>query len=335
MVRRRALARHVCRKTAQDLWTPGCVPVRSLPVLVLHSLLLLGLNADLTSAKTIVVSPGPSTIQAAMGQAVSGDTVLVGPGTYVLDRSISVPGGVTLKSSDGPLSTILDAQYFFRVPSVINIINASPPPIVEGLTIARGWEMARQWGGGIHVSQSSPIINNNLIVDNVNATFEGLGGVGCAIGIFGGSPIVVNNTIVSNHCSAGAIALLSTSATVERNVIAFTSWPDSPSDQGFGVFCEDSPSARVVDNILWMNLPADIDTSCASVEGITNNIVLDPQFCAPVTVGGQGLLGDWRVGLSSPLAPGGPYEGWGATVGICDGTQAIQTTWGRIKATYR
>jgi hypothetical protein len=163
---------------------------------------------DPLGARTIAVSPGPHTIQSAMSEALPGDTVLAGPGRYLLDSGVPVSGGVTLRSSHGPLATILDAQFDLFNIAVIGIVDASPPPTVEGFTLTGGVHIFTSAGGGIHITGSSPLIQNNLIVDNLSQNFEGGPGGGCGIGVFGGNPTIRQNTIVANHCMLGAIRLL-------------------------------------------------------------------------------------------------------------------------------
>lgn len=117
-------------------------------------------------------------------------------------------------------------------------------------------------------------------------------------------------------------------------MIAFTMWESDP-DRRSGITCIESSGAVVRDNIFWINGPAEIDTTCAELPGLVGNVIPDPRFCATSTQLGQGLAGDWRAMPGSPVAPGGPYEAWGARLGVCDGTQILQSTWGRVKAIYR
>jgi hypothetical protein len=104
------------------------------------------------------------------------------------------------------------------------------------------------------------------------------------------------------------------------------------SDVGFGITCENN-RAEISDNLFWANLPTDIHSSCQA--GPSNIVAVDPLLCQPVTYPFDGYDGDWRVLASSPVAPGGSLFGIGAFLGLCPGTSAIESTWGRVKSRYR
>ena len=148
------------------------------------------LGAVPAGAVTRVVDPGPTTIHEAMGQSAPGDSIVLRPGTYALSQAVLVRSGVTITSTDGPWSTILDMQYIVR-----GFILESLPvaPIISGLSFIRavgpGWEV----GGGILSFNSSPEIRNCLFTDSWVMTFEGKGGQGAAIAVLGGAPIIENN----------------------------------------------------------------------------------------------------------------------------------------------
>jgi hypothetical protein len=290
------------------------------------------LNIGEPAAKTFVVVPGTSTIHDAIAQAVSGDSLLLLPGIYPLDRGIVMKGGITLHSQDGPVTTVLsmDSSNDVGVFFFFNVLGVST---IEGVTIAHGALHSGLPGGGITIRNSSPVIQNNLIVGNVNGDIEGNGGLGCGIGIEGGAPVIRNNTIVANTCEYGGIDLYRTSASIEHNIIAFTSLDPIG---GEGISCTDSPAATVRENLFWGNASSNIGPSCTTLVDGSGNVIVDPLFCSPVLRPMDPLAGDWRVGVASPVAPGGPYGGWGAGLGFCPGTTPTQPrSWGSVKARYR
>ncbi len=281
------------------------------------------------------MTPGASSIQAAVDASAPGDTVLVSPGTYSTTQRVFLNKGVAILSSGGPAVTVVDLQYNFG--PVFAVLNAATPPTIEGLTIERGANIFTGAGGGIYVENASPIIRDCLIQANGATNLEGIGGGGGGIGVRGGNPIIENNTIVANWSGSGGIYLESSAATVDHNVIAYNSSFDQLPTEGFGISCVLSTGASIHDNLFWANLPTDLDGSCASVA--SNNVfAVNPQFCAPgypnVASNHLDQL-DWRVFAGSPAAPGGAYGTWGAARSTCPATASTPTTWGHLKAQYR
>jgi len=165
-------------------------------------------NGCLAAASTINVPAQQPTIQAGINAAVTGDTVVVAPGTYA--ENINFNGkGITVKSSKGAATTIIDGGNLG--PVVTFASNEGPTSILQGFTIQHG---SGNNGGGIFVSFASPIITNNRITKNT----AGIGG-----GIFiGGTSTasVLRNTITANTATnfGGGLALyLAGGPTVENN----------------------------------------------------------------------------------------------------------------------
>jgi parallel beta-helix repeat protein len=132
------------------------------------------------------------TVQAGINAANNGDTVLVGPGTYV--ENINFNGkAITLTSAGGPLVTILDGGANGTVVTFNN--NETTSATLSGFTIRNGLQNGLP-GGGILISAASPTISNNIITGNHAA-------VGIGMYISGGSPVIRNNTITGNN-QAGA-----------------------------------------------------------------------------------------------------------------------------------
>lgn len=128
------------------------------------------------------------TISAAIDSAAVGDTVLVGPGTYL--GTVDFSGkDIVLKSASGPDATTLDAGS-----------NDFAVVLQSGETRAAQIDGFRVTGAriGIILSETQPTIENNIIEGNSNA------GVGAGIfcgGASGGpySPLIQNNTIRNNY----------------------------------------------------------------------------------------------------------------------------------------
>ena len=171
---------------------PGGVGAKLRSVSIV-TLILLAISCASTRAQTTIMVPGSQpTVQAGINAAKNGDTVLVGPGTYV--ENINFNGkAITVTSSGGPLVTILDGGGNGTVVTFNQ--NETTSATLSGFTIRNGLQNG-QFGGGILISAASPTISNNIITGNHAA-------VGIGMYINGGSPVIRNNTITGNN-QAGA-----------------------------------------------------------------------------------------------------------------------------------
>ncbi|MCZ6767270.1 MAG: hypothetical protein O7D32_10110, partial [bacterium] len=88
-----------------------------------------------TDAATLLVRQDGTgdfmTIGAAVSAAVAGDSIEVGPGTYPEDNLIET--SVTIFSSMGPASTILDGESSHRV-----LFLRTETFVIEGFTVQNG-----------------------------------------------------------------------------------------------------------------------------------------------------------------------------------------------------
>jgi len=128
------------------------------------------LAATLVSAATIVVDLSDGghaiTIQAAVGLAAAGDTVLVLPGVYA--ENIILASGVTLRSRDGFTDTIIDGQGG----KCVEARRCAAGTRVVGFTLTNGGSFE---GGGVAVFDNTEIeIAHNLII-NHKVEFGGAG----------------------------------------------------------------------------------------------------------------------------------------------------------------
>ncbi len=99
-------------------------------------------------AGIINVPSDQSTIQAGIDAAVNGDEVIVAPGTYF--ETIHFLGkAITLRSSDGPAVTIIDATGLsIRVVTISNSQN----PVLDGFTVTGG-NITNGSGGGLFIAE--------------------------------------------------------------------------------------------------------------------------------------------------------------------------------------
>ena len=144
--------------------------------------------------------------------------MLVAAGTYF--ETIDLLGkAITVRSSDGPEVTIIDAQLSGRVVTCVS--GEGPDTVVEGFTITNG---SAQNGGGMVNFSSSPTVNNCVFIGNqatfafgggmlnnnssptvTNCTFTGnsalssFAGGGGGMANLGSNPLVVNCAFIENH----------------------------------------------------------------------------------------------------------------------------------------
>lgn len=295
---------------------------------------LVCLTASLLS--NIIGVPGNySTIQAAINASSGGDTVLVEPGTYM--ENINFRGK----------NIVLTSRYYLtNNPATINstIINGSAPvypdtascviisshedstAVLQGFTITGGG--GTRWndehgpgnfyreGGGILIQYSNPVIQNNIIFNNLITNVTGVistGGGGMRIGdcypriynniIYGntaryGAGIVLNysgceiknNIIIVNYGSfqygAGSAIWINSTFTRPRIIENNTITGNSATSGTGGIFVSGATTLR--NNIIWGNTPANVQisgsgasVSYSDIQGGypgTGNLNADPMF---------------------------------------------------------
>jgi hypothetical protein len=130
------------------------------------------LLAAIARADTLDVPGDFATIQAALNASVSGDVVLVAPGTWL--GGVSLPShSVTLESSGGAAVTVIDAQGSGPAVTLL-ALPASASAVVRGFTLTGGTGLVPSGGGlpsggGVHASMlfnSSLLVEGCLITDN-------------------------------------------------------------------------------------------------------------------------------------------------------------------------
>jgi parallel beta-helix repeat protein len=145
------------------------------------------------AARAATISVGPSgsgaaytTIQAGINAANNGDTVLVAPGTYY--ENIDFKGkAITVTSSGGVASTIIDGGAIVGSATVIFQSGESRSSVLSGFTIQNGGHAPLGDGptGGVYIyGSAAPTIANNIITAN-----------GCYGIVVGGGALIENNEV--------------------------------------------------------------------------------------------------------------------------------------------
>tara|TARA_Y100000589_G_scaffold294223_1_gene299718 strand:- start:2201 stop:3154 length:954 start_codon:yes stop_codon:yes gene_type:complete len=156
------------------------------------STILAALLASTAMAAEYEVPGDFNTIQEAVNGAVDGDVIRVGPGTW--PGRLDFRGKqITIESMDGPSTTTLNANGVGSV--VLFQSSETTNSILDGFTITGGTGSLLEGeitGGGIHVVESSPTIQNCIITGNT-AYFGG------GVAIWEGAPIIRGCTFTNNH----------------------------------------------------------------------------------------------------------------------------------------
>ena len=217
--------------------------------------------STLTNARIWQIRPDGTgdapTIQAAINASVSGDTVLVAPGTY--NENLSITGsknGIAVISEAGAHATFIFAQ---AAGTVVDFSGVDTTTIIKGFTLTGGTGAPNPehpgtfHGGGIRIFYCSPKILENHIVNNNVEPGRG-GGIQC----FTSSAIIIGNVISGNRASfhGGGIHVEHGSPRISGNTIA-DNWAraDNPGPSGGGISAYYS-SIVIVDNIFKGNKAA-------------------------------------------------------------------------------
>ena len=192
------------------------------------------------------------TISYALTQVSGPDaTIHVAPGTYDTDMGggwaevfpIIMKDGVSLVGAGADV-TILDAN---QSAAVIKAVDIGEGERIAGFTIRNGYWPGSDHGGGLYISGSSPVVEDNIITDNDAGASGNAYHSGGGIYVKNGSPTIRNNTITNNgqrasltgDCGGGIYITGATSAPlIQGNVISNNRvWIG-----GAGIYVE-SPSA--------------------------------------------------------------------------------------------
>lgn len=216
-------------------------------VLPLLLFVTLTTNAANSAAVTWTVRPDGSgdapTIQAAIDTASAGDTILLTAGVYtgLGNRDVSFLGkAVTVTSESGAAVTTVDCEGVspaFRFDS-----GEGSGSILSDLTITNGSGAS---GGGIQITNGSPVIQNNVLT----YCTAGLGGgLYCATPV---TPSIQGNTFSYNSATLGGGVMIFSGATPEisGNTISY----NTASSSGGGIYDGSGTTCAISGNQLLAN----------------------------------------------------------------------------------
>ncbi|MCP4568835.1 MAG: T9SS type A sorting domain-containing protein [FCB group bacterium] len=193
---------------------------------ILLSALALALLVSFGHTTTIHVPGDSATIQAGIYGAANGDTVLVQPGTYTENISVSmnniVLGSLFLTTGDTSYisQTIIDGDSSGPVVA-FQSVGWDGATVISGFTIQNG---LYTHGGGIHCDNAKPLISHNHIISNRSDARDE---VAHGAGIFceSSDAMIIENEIRDNsslggtHNYAGGIYCEYSNPLIEGNVI--------------------------------------------------------------------------------------------------------------------
>ncbi|MCP4703512.1 MAG: hypothetical protein GY865_02795, partial [candidate division Zixibacteria bacterium] len=189
------------------------------------------------NAFVINVPEDQPTIQDGINSSTNGDTILVASNVYYENinfngKNIVVASHFILDSDyDYIHSTTIDGSNYSNqdtTSTVLIISGEDSNAVLQGFTI-RGGEGSKwidpdlpqyTWrgGGGILIFMASPIIKNNIIVDNAVTNTAGVDGAqGGGLLCYGGNPQIINNVIMGNEANYGAGMVVDYSGAIIKN----------------------------------------------------------------------------------------------------------------------
>ena len=205
--------------TISQSHSPSNTPGTRWPSLVLISALfamgLFLLWPGFSSADTLYVCPNGCAyrqIRVALFDAQPGDTVMVGPGTYV--ESIGLKAGVRVQGA-GPEVTFLISE---GRPVVVGTGSITMTCVLDGFTIIGGAHEPTSRGGAIYIDSGAKQIISNNVISGCVATEKG-GGI--YIEGPGTAPTIVDNVFVGNtvqRVGGGAIYVQDAAPIIGGNV---------------------------------------------------------------------------------------------------------------------
>jgi hypothetical protein len=199
---------------------------------------LLFFIALLIQANKINIPADYGKIQEGIDHALTGDTVLVSPGTYLENicfkgKNIVVASHFILEGNTEFINTtIIDGSMPLNpdTASCVTFANGEDSTaVIEGFTLTKGkgtrYLYPNGWfreGGGVFVETASPTIKSNLIIGNEvlngsNVTSAGGGGIRSNLG----KPHIYNNVLMLNKAFFGAAVVLDNSNGIIKNNIIY------------------------------------------------------------------------------------------------------------------
>jgi hypothetical protein len=257
-------------------------------------------------------------IQIAIDNAVDTDEIVVAPGTYFEFNVDFLGKAITVRSSDGPDVTVIDAQGVGRV--VRCHTGEGPDTVLDGFTITGG--NTNGDGGGMDNVNASPTVTNCTFSGNTAASGGGMftfnssatvsncsfsgnvasGGGGMYNSNNNSTPTVTNCTFSGNFATqGGGMYNLASSPTVTNCTFS----DNSSAFEGGGMY-NVGGGTTVTNCVLWGDGPDEIFGGAPTVSNTDvqggfagiGNIDTDPLFVDPDN-------GDLRLQPGSPCIDAG------------------------------
>ncbi|MFH1689814.1 MAG: right-handed parallel beta-helix repeat-containing protein [Candidatus Eisenbacteria bacterium] len=309
-----------------------------------------------------------TTIWAAVGAAVDGDTVLVAQGTYSGAQNTGVyfsGKNIDFRSEDGEEVTIIDGDGQFHAFTIADALQDSTTA-VRGFTFLNCWTSGG--GGALAISNSAPIVEDCVFE---GCAAEGNGGAiafssssatvrdcvfraNSTLGYRGGAIFSYNSNVTVSRClfdenigaptyRGGAVYMHYTSDIYTNCTFTESQYDAVVVNYSPGFRMMNCIVAGTVDGVGVADAEADgTEISHCVVFGNANgdsladhyhdNLFVDPLFCDPPG-------DDYTHCSDSPCLPG--VNVWGETVGLgIDGCNPCDVpvegaSWGGIKALFR
>ncbi len=219
---------------------------------VVMLLMLLSNAAALGAIRNV---PGTySTIQAAITDASTGDTVLVADGTYTGTNNTNLSWSgtskhITVKSSGGPVKCIINCNGVTGSRGFNFDENGqTTSDVIEGFTIKSG---SGTGACAVYCDDTSPTIKNCIITKSNDVGCE-LGGIYCTNG---SNAVIQNCTIRDNKTNtvglSGGIICIASSPQIEACMIQNTVTQDG--SNGGGIRCTSGSEAKIENCIISGN----------------------------------------------------------------------------------
>jgi hypothetical protein len=227
-----------------------------------------------SQSRIINIPSDHATIQAGIDASFDGDTVLVAPGIYTENianngHDIVLASRFLLTSDTSFISiTIIDGNHSGSVVTISGRVR--PPATLAGFTIRNG---SAEAGSGINCIDSSPIIKDNIITNNLAPLPFGVGG---GINAFWHpGPLIINNIISYNRANeGGGIFVQSSNAIIRGNIITYNHAyfsQDMAGGIGGGIYFTGSPS--ILSNNIICNNTAPHGAGISCFNGVLDTIV--------------------------------------------------------------
>ncbi len=242
------------------------------------SLILVFFLFDVLHVRAIVLhvpSDLYQTIDAAIDAAEDGDEIVVAEGTYT--ENLRIDKLITLRSASGASSTIIVGDGSFTTVDIKNQQSRDQHRIVlDGFTISGGYGSGGR-GGGISITQSDPIIKNNIITRNSSASHGG----GILVNEYA-HPIISDNVISENsavHFGGGMYVVQYSSPLVVGNTFSANTATgvinDIAGGGGAGLYADVYSTLTIRDNIFQSNIAKHAGGAIALRAGVSGIIEMN------------------------------------------------------------